>query len=108
MYVCLLRPCGHLLALVCNVYRNVVTFLLVSSQVWCLIVSIPDLCPFSYFGTNGTKGHREWSVSKTSRVFSFSSDIWLSDQTVFKLNKTSLFRPQLLKYTDVITSELKP
>ena len=29
---------------------NVVTFLLVSGdQVWCLIVSIPEPCPLSYF-----------------------------------------------------------
>ena len=29
---------------------DVVTFVLVLGQVWCLIVSIPDLCPLSYFG----------------------------------------------------------
>ena len=30
--------------------RGVVSFPLVSRQVWCLIVSIPVLCPLSYFG----------------------------------------------------------
>ena len=49
--VCLLMPCAcweraDLLALVCDVKL----FPLVSlGQVWYLIVSIPDLCPLSYF-----------------------------------------------------------
>ena len=34
--VCLLRPCGHFP-------------IGILGQVWCLIVSIPDLCLLSYF-----------------------------------------------------------
>ena len=49
--VCLLMPCGHmpgkrdLLTLVVMSNCAVVTF----QFVWCLIVSIPDTCPFCYF-----------------------------------------------------------
>ena len=53
---------------------EVVTFPLVSlvrcvGQVWCLIVSIPDLCPFSYF---------EWleKVSLTQTIKSDTSLKW--------------------------------
>ena len=53
---CSLLPCGHqkgkadLLALVCDVYCDFVTFPFgILGQVWYLIVSIPDLCCFSYF-----------------------------------------------------------
>ena len=41
-----------LLALVCSVWLWSCHFPIgVLGQVWCLIVSIPDLCPLSYFGT---------------------------------------------------------
>ena len=56
MHVCLLMPCGHLLgkgwplALVCDalLWRCHVP-VGIQGQVWCLIVSIPDLSPLSYF-----------------------------------------------------------
>ena len=50
--------CGHLLgkadhlALVCGVFCEFVTFLIgILGQVWYLIVSIPDLCTLTYFGS---------------------------------------------------------
>ena len=53
--VCSLLPCGHLkgkadlLALVCDVYCDFVTFpFCILGQVWYLIVSIPDPCCLSY------------------------------------------------------------
>ena len=56
VHVCLLMPCDHtgkgltswLLIVMSNC--DVITFPLVSLvSVWCLIVSIPDFCPLSYF-----------------------------------------------------------
>ena len=57
--VCLLLPCHgspegkgptDLLALVCDVYCDFVTFPFgILGQVWYLIVSIPDPCCLSYF-----------------------------------------------------------
>ena len=38
-------PCGHLLGKFVMSDCEVVTL----GQVWCLIVSIPDLCPLAYF-----------------------------------------------------------
>ena len=56
MHVCLLMPCGHLcyradlLAFVCDVLLLRYHFPIgIRGQVWSLIVSIPDLCPLSYF-----------------------------------------------------------
>ena len=57
VYMCFVVTCwemADLLALVCGVYCEFVTFPLVSwvrcvGQVWYLIVSIPDLCTLSYF-----------------------------------------------------------
>ena len=53
---CSLLPCGHLLgradllALDCDVKLCFVTFQYgILGQVWYLIVSIPDLCRYSYF-----------------------------------------------------------
>ena len=53
--VCLLLPCGHLkgrddlLALVCDVYFDFVTFPFgILGQMWYLIVSIPDVFCLSY------------------------------------------------------------
>ena len=50
---CSLLSCGHLklLALVCNVYCDFVTFPFggILGQVWYLIVSIPDHYCLSYF-----------------------------------------------------------
>ena len=50
--VCLLMLCGHLLGKLSFVMSNckVVTHVPIGilDQVWCLIVSIPDLCPFFY------------------------------------------------------------
>ena len=54
---CSLKPCGHLLrkgwplgSLVCDFFLCFVTFPYdVLDQVWYLIVSISDLCPFPYF-----------------------------------------------------------
>ena len=58
VYMCLVVTCwerADLLALVCGVYCEFVTFPLVSwvtilGQVWYLIVSIPYLCALTYFG----------------------------------------------------------
>ena len=55
--LCSLLPCGHLkgkgwslLALVCDVYCDFVTFSFgILGQVWYLIVSITDSCCLSYF-----------------------------------------------------------
>ena len=55
--VCSLQPCGHLLGkgwplgvLVCDVFLCFVTFPCGAlGQVWCLIVSITDLCLLPYF-----------------------------------------------------------
>ena len=55
--VCVLQPCGHLLgngwplgSPVFDVSGAFVTFLYgVLGQLWCLIVSIPDLCLLPYF-----------------------------------------------------------
>ena len=53
--VCLVVICwegADLLALVCGVLLWVCRFPIgVLGQVWCLIVSIPDLCTLTYFGT---------------------------------------------------------
>ena len=56
-HVCSLWPCGHLLgkdwpldSLVCDVLLCFVTIpYCILGKVWCLIVSIPDLCILSYF-----------------------------------------------------------
>ena len=56
-HVCSVKPCGHLLgkgwplgSLVCDVLLCFVTFPYgILGQVWCLIVSIPDLYLLSYF-----------------------------------------------------------
>ena len=51
VYMCFVVTCterADLLALVCGVYYEFVTFPLVSHQVWYLIVSIPDLCTLTY------------------------------------------------------------
>ena len=54
-HCCLVVTCwerADLLALVCGVKLVVVTFPFgILGQVWYLIVSIPDLCPLSYFHT---------------------------------------------------------
>ena len=50
--VCLLLPCGHLLGKGSFVMSNfgVCYFPIgILGQVWYLVVSVPDLCPFSYF-----------------------------------------------------------
>ena len=53
--VCSLEPCGHmlrrgnLLALLYVMFYYVFVTFLCGVLVWCLIVSIPDLCLFSYF-----------------------------------------------------------
>ena len=52
VYMCFVVTCwgrADLLALVCGVYCEFVTFPLVSWVVWYLIVSIPDLCTLTYF-----------------------------------------------------------
>ena len=53
VYMCIVVTCwerADLLALVCGVCCEFVTFPLVSwGQVWYLIVSIPDLCTLTYF-----------------------------------------------------------
>ena len=58
--VCSLLPCSQLkgradlLALVCDVYCDFVTFpFVIRGQVLYLIVSIPDLCCSSYFKYDG-------------------------------------------------------
>ena len=50
VYMCFVVTCwerADLLAFVCGVFCEFVTFPL--GQVWYLIVSIPDLCTFTYF-----------------------------------------------------------
>ena len=53
VHCCLVVTCwerADLLALVCDVYCGFVIFPCgILGQVWCLIVSIPDLCHLSYF-----------------------------------------------------------
>ena len=53
VYCCLVDTCrerADLLALVCDALLCVCYFPIgILSQVWYLIVSIPDLCPLSYF-----------------------------------------------------------
>ena len=53
VYMCFVVTCwerADLLALVCGVFCEFVTFPLVSRvQAWYLIVSIPDLCTLTYF-----------------------------------------------------------
>ena len=56
VHVCILLPCGHRLgkgcplAFVCDVLLRVCYFAIgILGQGWYLIVSIPDLCPLSYF-----------------------------------------------------------
>ena len=52
-HCCLMGPLKErvgLLALVCDVYSDLVNFPFgILGQVWCLIVSNPNLCPLSYF-----------------------------------------------------------
>ena len=38
-------------------------------QVWCLIVSIPDLCPFSYF--NNVNAHAKLANYNTNTIHLF-------------------------------------
>ena len=53
VYMCFVVTCwerADLLALVCGVYCEFVTFPFgILGQVWYLIVSIPDLCILTYF-----------------------------------------------------------
>ena len=53
VYLCLVVTCwerADLLALVCGVLLWVCHFpIVILGQVWYLIVSIPDLCTFTYF-----------------------------------------------------------
>ena len=55
VYMCLVGTCwerGDLVALICGVQRCVCNFLIgILSQVWYLIVSIPNLCTLTYFKT---------------------------------------------------------
>ena len=71
--VCLLMPCGHLLGkdcpLVCEVNCHFPIGIL--GQVWCLIVSIPDICPFPCFG--GT----ESTLFKLCTVSLFMMDLFV-------------------------------
>ena len=57
VYMCFVVTCwerADLLALVCDVYCEFVTFSIgILGQVWYLIVSIPDLCTLTYFETIG-------------------------------------------------------
>ena len=51
-FVVTLRKRADLLALVCKVYLDFVTFLFgILGHVWYLVVSIPDPCCLSYFNT---------------------------------------------------------
>ena len=54
-YMCFVVTCwerADLLALVCGVYCELVTFPIgILGQVWYLIVSISDLCTLTYFAT---------------------------------------------------------
>ena len=57
VYMCFVVTCwerADLLALICGVCCEFVTFPLVS-LVWYLIVSIPDLCTLTYFECNLVK-----------------------------------------------------
>ena len=46
---------------------DVVTFPLVLGQVWCLIISIPDLCPLSYFHDKfKTRSEVQYTILKPS------------------------------------------
>ena len=53
VYLCLVVNClerADLLALLCGVLLGVCHFPIgIQGQVWCLIVSIPDLCTLTYF-----------------------------------------------------------
>ena len=53
VYICLVVNCwerADLLALVCDVKLWSCHFpIVILGQVWCLVVSTPDLCPLSYF-----------------------------------------------------------
>ena len=56
VYMCFVVTCwerADLLALVCGVFCEFVTFPLVS-WVWYLIVSIPDLCNLTYYDSSKT------------------------------------------------------
>ena len=59
VYMCFVVTCwerADLLALVCGVYYEFVTFPFgILGQVWYLIVSIPDLCTLTYFKKNEFK-----------------------------------------------------
>ena len=61
VHCCLVVTCWEragLLALMCDVYRDFVTFPFgILGHVWYLIVSIPDLCCLSYFITFEKKCH---------------------------------------------------
>ena len=67
MRVCLLTPCGHMLGkgwplgfrLWCLLWSCHFPIGILN-QVWCLIVSIPDLCPLSYYGNNLYNILLEW------------------------------------------------
>ena len=66
-------PCGHLLgkgdllALVCDVLLGSCHFPIgILCQMWCLIVSIHDLCPlFHFYNENGDF----WSIKNSGEVF---------------------------------------
>ena len=81
---CLLMPCGHLLGkgwplgfrlwcLIVKLSLNSHWYMSWVDQVWCLIVSIPDLCPLSYFDT-----HRYYCCRKMHAIVEKSLDHNLS------------------------------
>ena len=69
-YMCFVVTCwerADLLALVCGVYCELVTFSLVfQGQVWYLIVSIPDLCTLTYFWCMKRDSYKTYLVTKCS------------------------------------------
>ena len=71
----LLLPCGHLLGkgwpLGSRLWCLIVSLLLsigILGQVWYLIVSIPDLCPLSYFNTTVAQGFKTGMVTLHSNI----------------------------------------
>ena len=83
--VCSLLPCGHLggradlLALVCDVYCDFVTFPFgILGQVWCLIVSIPDPCCLSYFQTIVILEANNMNPDQTAPLGPYCLQYWFS------------------------------
>ena len=101
--VCLLMLCGHLLGkgwpfdprLWCLIVKLSLSHLYMY-QVWCLIVSIPDRCPLSYFQCD-----KNWLKTMVWKLYFCYLAYWKYKQKVYWSVFTILIWPSKLFFTQL-------